>query len=99
MIKWIIMAKGINGLKELDMQKRIYKARGERWRKIAIEWIKINPQHSDEKCTVDYEKVKNYSCKILTCRIGAEIVFREFPVDMYGVVFKYKSSIFGDKME
>lgn len=93
------MKKNINSLKELDMQKRIYNARSVRWQKIATEWIKLNPQHSGGKCTIDYEKVKNYSCKILTCRCCEEIVFREFPQDMHGCVFKYKSSIFGDKME
>jgi hypothetical protein len=88
-------------LQILDADKRLKEIMSRHEVKIIIAALKyhgINDFHSD-KMERTHEEVKHHSYPVATQRYDGKILFQRYPMDLQGVKFRYKSPIFGDKLE
>lgn len=83
-----------------DLEQYLYKRIDTFTKKVFVKAFKKlfpNENFDENKATVDFEDVKNYSMRILTVRYKGVIIYRRFPLDMTGCNFRYESIIFNKK--
>lgn len=82
---------------EIDLRESIDK---KRWRNEvlimseALKYYGITTDIAMDDVTVKNEKVKNYKAGIFTVRHKGKLLYRRFPMDVAGLIFRYESPIF-----
>ncbi len=83
---------------EIDLTTAMTNALAEHEAKILRAVVKhLNIKNYDVKeLTAEYEDVKNFSRRIFTVRYKGELMYRRFPADIYGFLFRYEAPIFNN---